>query len=152
VREIHIIVSSRKDRSRPGIRAASGPAVDNKAPWTLTPSIVTTMSRKGVMNRCAAAVIAALPTAGAPALIFSDPASAKNAATLDAHWLHQAALYLVPNSCNFAASIVAFIVPRAAGAAENIPALRTHIDLALSCSGLTAHLVRPSSEYSARPK
>jgi hypothetical protein len=38
-------------------------------------------------------------------LIFSEPPSAKNAATLGAFWLHQAAVYLVPNSFNWAASI-----------------------------------------------
>jgi hypothetical protein len=38
-------------------------------------------------------------------LIFSEPSSAKNAATLAAFWLHQAAVYLEPNSFNWAAPI-----------------------------------------------
>jgi hypothetical protein len=38
-------------------------------------------------------------------LILREPPSAKNAATLAAFWLHQAAVYLVPNSFSWAASI-----------------------------------------------
>jgi len=58
-----------------------------------------------LIKPCAAAVIAVLPTEGKPSLIFSDPPSAKNAATHAASWLHQAAVYFFPNSCNFKSSI-----------------------------------------------
>jgi hypothetical protein len=44
------------------------------------------------MKLRAAAAIAALPTAGAPSLIFNEPCSAKNAATLSGFWLHHAAV------------------------------------------------------------
>jgi hypothetical protein len=74
------------------------------------------------MKPCAAAVIAVLPTEGAPSLIFSDPPSAKNAATLAAFWLHQAAVYLAPNSCNFAVSIGISFELRAGTAASLNPA------------------------------
>src|SRR5713226_4632038 len=67
--------------------------------------IVTTMSGKAVMKPCAAAVIAVRPVEGRPLLIFREPPSAKNAATLAAFWLHQAAVYLVPNSFSWAVSI-----------------------------------------------
>jgi len=45
------------------------------------------------MNPCAAAVIAARPTAGEPSLIVSEPSGEKNAATLAAFRLHHAAVY-----------------------------------------------------------
>jgi len=48
--------------------------------------------------------MAARPTAGPSSSIFSDPRSAKNNATLAARWLHQAWVYLVPNSFSFAPS------------------------------------------------
>src|SRR4029077_4524508 len=54
-------------------------------------SIFTTISGKAVMKPCAASVIAALPIDGLPSLIFKNPSSAKNEATLDASWLHHAA-------------------------------------------------------------
>src|SRR5882762_9713139 len=57
------------------------------------------------MKPWAAAMIAVRPTEGAPSLIFSEPPSAKDAATLAAFWLHQAAVYLAPNSFNWTASM-----------------------------------------------
>lgn len=60
--------------------------------------MVTTMSGNAVMNPRAAAVIAARPTEASSRLIFSDPVSAKNDATLAGSWLHQAAVYRVANS------------------------------------------------------
>jgi hypothetical protein len=46
--------------------------------------------------------MAVRPMAGAPSLICKEPVSAKNAATLDAFWLHQAAVYLVAKSLRVA--------------------------------------------------
>ncbi len=57
------------------------------------------------MKPCAVAVIAVRPKEGAPSLIFSEPPSAKKAATLAAFWLHQADVYFVANALNRAASI-----------------------------------------------
>src|ERR1700693_4144309 len=76
-----------------------------RSPPTPSLSILMTRSGKAVMNPCAAAVIAVRPTEGLPSLIFSEPPSAKNAATLGAFWLHQAAVYRVANSCSWAGSM-----------------------------------------------
>jgi hypothetical protein len=48
------------------------------------------------MKLWADAAVAERPTEGAPLLIWSEPASEKNAATLAAFWLHQAAVYRAP--------------------------------------------------------
>src|ERR1700730_13726035 len=76
-----------------------------RSPFTPSLSILTTRSVMSLMNPGAAAVIAVRPTEGLPSLIFSEPPSAKNAATLGAFWLHQAAVYRVANSCRLAGSI-----------------------------------------------
>ena len=55
---------------------------------------------------------------------MSDPPSAKNAATLRAFWLHHAAVYFVPNSCNCATSIRDSLEVQAAIAATIL--LRPH--------------------------
>jgi hypothetical protein len=53
----------------------------------------TIMSGKADMKLRAAAVIAARPTDGGPALMVSEPSSAKNDATCEGSWLHHAAVY-----------------------------------------------------------
>jgi hypothetical protein len=79
------------------------------------------------MKPWAAAVIAGLPTEGAPSLIVSDPFSAKNAPTLAAFWLHHAAVYFAPNSFNVAVSIAVSLELQAESAADNNAAMPTTV-------------------------
>ena len=59
------------------------------------------------MKPCAAAVIAARPTDGTPSLIFREPFSAKNDATLAAFWLLRVVLELRgPSDMRFTARLL----------------------------------------------
>src|SRR5438132_9982093 len=63
------------------------------------------MSGKADMNPCATSAMASRPTAGSFSFTLSEPFGAKNAATLAASWLPQAAVYRPARSRRLSESI-----------------------------------------------